>query len=373
MSTSNHDDHNEKKKKRGDEARTVRRIVTIVLSIIVIAIAAVGISGYLYIKSGLEPVDADDTTKKEVKVPIGSSVSNIASILEEKGIIKDERIFRFYIKFRNKSGFQAGDYQFSPSMTLDEITETLKTGKVVEEPVVTVTIPEGKTIKEIADIYSKKVGINKEDFVEKTKNVEYVQSLIDSHPSILSEEILEPQIRNPLEGYLFAATYEYFEEEPSIETIIEKMLTKTENVVSPYLDSIEQQESIDSVHEALTFASLVENEARSQEDRKMISGVFYNRLEIDMALQTDPTVLYAKGVHKDRVLHADLEVDSPYNTYKHPGLTPSPISNFAENSLEATVNPTSSENFYFVAAPSGEIYYSKDYDEHIRKKNEYLP
>ncbi len=372
MSTSNHDDHsNEKKKKHSDEARTVRKIVAIVLSVIVIAIIAVGISGYLYVKSGLEPVDPNDTTKKTVEIPIGSSVSKIASTLENKGVIEDSRIFRFYIKFRNKSGFQAGEYKLSPSMTLDEITETLKTGKVVEEAVATVTVPEGKTIQQIAEIYSSKMSFDKEEFVEKTKDVQYVESLIEKHPSILSEVILEPEIRNPLEGYLFAATYQFYKEDPSVEEIIEKMLQKTEEVVTPYLDGINEKGL--TVHEAVTFASLLEKEARTVEDRKKISGVFYNRLEIDMALQTDPTVLYALGKHKDRVLHKDLEVDSPYNTYKYPGIPVGPISNFAQNSLDAVVNPVNSENFYFVAAPSGEVYYAEDYDEHLRLKNKYLP
>lgn len=372
MSTSNHDDHtNENKKERSDEARTVRKIVAIVLSVVLIAIIAVGISGYLYIKSGLEPVDPDDETEKSVEIPIGSSVSKIGSILENNGIIEDSRIFRFYIKFRNKSGFQAGEYQLSPSMSLDEITETLKTGKVVEEALATVTIPEGKTVEQIAEIYSKKMSFDKKEFLEKTKDVKYIESLIEKHPSILSEAILEPEIRNPLEGYLFAATYQFYEEDPSIESIIDKMLKKTERVVVPYLDSINEKDL--TVHEAVTMASLVEMEARTKEDRKKIAGVFYNRLEIDMALQTDPTVLYAMGRHKERVLHKDLEVDSPYNTYKYPGLPVGPISNYAANSLEAIVKPITSENLYFVAAPSGEVYYAENYDEHIRLKNKHLP
>lgn len=372
MSTSNHDDQStENKKKRTDEARTVRKIVAIVLGVLVIAIAAIGISGYLYIKSGLEPVDPSDNTEKTVEIPIGSSVSKIASILEDEGIIKNSRIFRFYTKFRNKSGFQAGEYQFSPSMNLDEITEALKTGKIVEEAVATVTIPEAKTIEQMAGIYSNKFSFKKEEFIEKTQDTQYIESLIEEHPSILSEAILAPEIRNPLEGYLFAATYDFYEENPSVESIIEKMLLKTEQVVSPYLDGINQQDL--TVHEAITLASLVENEARTEEDRKKISGVFYNRLDIDMALQTDPTVLYALGEHKERVLHKHLEVDSPYNTYKYPGIPVGPISNFAANSLDAVVNPIDSNNLYFVAAPSGEIYYAENYDEHIRLKNKYLP
>lgn len=371
MTPSNFDDEtNENKENRYREAKTVRKIVAIVLSVFIFVIAVVGISGYLYIKSALEPVDADSTETKEIKIPMGSSVSNIGSILEENGIIKDSRIFRFYIKFKNASDFQAGEYKFSPSMEFDEIIAALKTGKLVKEPVATVTIPEGKNMKQIADIYSKKLGFEKEEFMEKVNDVAYIETLIEKHPSILSEEILDPEIRTPLEGYLFAATYEFYEEDPSMELIIEKMITKTENVVTPYLDTIKAKDM--TVHEAVTMASLIENEARTEEDRKKIAGVFYNRLAIDMALQTDPTVLYAMGKHKDRVLYKDLEVDSPYNTYKYPGLPVGPISNFAENSMQAVVQPTDSEYYYFVAAPDGEIYFAKDFNEHIRLKNKYL-
>ncbi|MYL53426.1 endolytic transglycosylase MltG [Pontibacillus yanchengensis] len=371
MTPSKKDDQkNENQSKRTDEARTVRKIVGITLTALVLAIIIVGVSGYVYINSALKPVDPSDEEKREVKIPIGSSVSEISKILEKNEVIKDSRVFRFYIKFKNESGFQAGEYQFSSAITMDELISALKTGKVMKEPVLTVTIPEGKTIDQIADIYSKKTDIEKEEFLEKVNDVEYIQTLINQHPSILSEAVLDPEIRTPLEGYLFAATYQFFEESPSTTKIVEKMIKKTESIVTPMLGGIKEQGL--TVHEAITMASLIENEARTKEDRKKISGVFYNRLEDDMALQTDPTVLYALGKHKDRVLHKDLEVESPYNTYQNKGLPVGPISNFAKNSLQAVVEPTSSDYFYFVAAPDGEIYYAKDFEAHKQLVDKHL-
>lgn len=371
MSPSKKDDQkDEKQSKRTDEARTVRKIVGITLTALVLVIIIVGVSGYLYINSALKPVDPSDEEKRDVKIPIGSSVSEISKILEENEVIKDSRVFRFYIKFKNESGFQAGDYKFSSAITMDELISALKTGKVMKDPVLTVTIPEGKTMDQIADIYSKKTDIEKEEFLEKVNDVDYIQTLINQHPSILSEAVLDPEIRTPLEGYLFAATYQFFEESPSTTKIVEKMIKKTESIVSPMLDGIKEQGL--TVHEALTMASLIENEARSKEDRMKISGVFYNRLEDDMPLQTDPTVLYALGKHKDRVLHKDLEVESPYNTYQNKGLPVGPISNFAKNSLQAVVEPTSSDYFYFVAAPDGEIYYAKDFEAHKQLVDKHL-
>src|SRR5699024_29792 len=142
------------------------------------------------------------------------------------------------------------------------------------------------------------------------------------HP-ILTEEILDPKIKTPLEGYLFAATYDFYEEEPTVESIIEMMLEKTEQVIQPYSDEIEAREI--TINEAVTFSSLVEKEASSEQQRKTIVGVFFNRLKEDIPLQTDPTVLYALGKHKEKVLLKDLEVESPYNTYKIDTLPVGPI------------------------------------------------
>ncbi|MGY0694298.1 endolytic transglycosylase MltG [Virgibacillus sp. FSP13] len=355
---------------RSEEARTVRKIVAIIIISLVLILLVGGISGYMYVKSALNPVDPDSKKEVNVTIPMGSSTSGIASILDEKGIIKDARVFRFYIKFQNESDFQAGDYKFSPSMTLDEIIDSLKKGKVMEEAIYKVTIPEGKTIDQIAQIYAKKLPITKEEFLSKVNDQDYVSKLIDKYPEVLSEEILNPNIRTPLEGYLFAATYKFYQEEPSVTTIIEKMLKKTVAVVSPYLDDISTRDF--TVHETITMASLVENEARTKDQRKKIAGVFYNRLNKGMPLQTDPTVLYALGKHKDKVLLKDLEIESPYNTYQIDTLPIGPISNFAESSLKATLEPEESDYKYFLHDSEGNIHYAKTHDEHLKLKEQYI-
>ncbi|MDC3413297.1 endolytic transglycosylase MltG [Terrihalobacillus insolitus] len=357
--------------KRSNEAKIVRKIVIIVISALTLIMAIGVTSGYLYVKSALEPVDPNDTSTIDVEIPLGSSTSKIASILEENGIIKDSRVFRFYTKFNNVSSFQAGEYTFSPSMKFNQIVEALQEGKVLKEPVLKVTIPEGKTIEQIATIYGNKTNINKEDFLNKVNDIEYVEQLIDQYPSILSEDILEPQIKNPLEGYLFPATYSFYEKNPSIENIIEKMIQKTETVVMPYLDVISENEEL-TVHKALTMASLVENEATTAEDRNIISGVFWNRLDAGMMLQTDPTVLYAMGERKEEEITKNKDIDSPYNTYKNLGLPIGPISNFAENSLKAALQPAETDNMYFLAGNDGKIYYAKTYEEHQQNVNKYL-
>lgn len=354
---------------RGYEAKTVRKIFFFIFLAFIIVFVSVGLYGYKYITSALEPVDPANEETIDIDIPLGSSSSTIANILEENGIIKNARIFRFYVKFKNFSDFQAGEYSLSPSLSLDEVLETLESGKVIEEANYVVTIPEGKTIEEIAEILSEELPIIKDEFLEVTEDEEYVKQLIEQYPSLLTEDILNSEIRTPLEGYLFAATYSFYENEPSIQSIIEQMLNKTVEVIQPYHESIEELDL--SIHETLTMASLVEKESRTEEERQKIAGIFYNRLAEDMPLQTDPTVLYALGEHKERVLYEDLEIDSPYNTYKYADLPVGPISNFGENSLEATLYPEKSDYMYFLHDYDGEIYYAETHDEHIELKNKH--
>ncbi|HEY4601213.1 MAG TPA: endolytic transglycosylase MltG [Cerasibacillus sp.] len=355
---------------RGHEARTVRKIVLIMISVIVLILLIGGISGYMYIKSALEPVNPDNEKDIHVEIPMGASSSTIAKLLEDHNIIKDSRVFRIYTKIKNESDFQAGEYDFTQAMTFDEIIESLKTGRVIKEAIYRVTIPEGLSIPEIAKIFEKEVGIKQDKFLKKVNDVSYVESLIDAYPTLLSGDILHPDIRNPLEGYLFAATYDFYEEDIPVETVIEVMLDKSNEVLGKYLDDISAKDM--TVHEMTTMASMIEKEAKNKAQRRSISSVFYNRLKAGMKLQTDPTVLYALGKHKKKVLLKDLEVKSPYNTYQIDGIPVGPISNFSEDSLKAAINPDDTEFLYFLHDAEGKIYYAKTHDEHVKLKNEHI-
>ncbi|MFC7320969.1 endolytic transglycosylase MltG [Halobacillus campisalis] len=361
--------HKERLKNRRKEAGTVRKIVMIVLAAIGIGLIVSLIAGYLYIKSSIEPVDPNDESNVDVDIPLGSSTSEIAAILESEDVIKNAIIFRLYTKFNNETGFQAGNYSFSASMTLDEIIESLQTGKT-KDAAVRVTIPEGRNMEQIAEIYSEKLEFTEEEFLNKVNDEDYLNELIEDHPSLLTDDILQEEIRYPLEGYLFAGTYDYDVEDPTIEETVEVMVSRTEEEFMEYSDEIEDSDM--SIHEVITMASLVENEAPNEESRREIAGVFYNRLNEDMMLQTDPTVLYALGEHKDRVLYEDLEVESPYNTYQNKGLPVGPISSFNINSLQAVFNPVESDYLYFLANSEGEIFYSETLEEHNELKEEHI-
>lgn len=355
---------------RNNEAKIVRRIVSIIIVSLLLILLVGGISGYMYIKSALHPVDPEDEHGVEVEIPLGSTSSNIATILEEDGIIKDSRIFRIYTKVKNESDFQAGSYTFTPAMTIDDIIESLKSGVLVKAPIDKVTIPEGMTIEEIAETFSKKGYFKKDKFMKRVNDLDYVRELIEKYPQLLTEDILNEEIRTPLEGYLFAATYDIFVENPSIDDIIDQLLNKTNQIVNNYIEEIEESEF--TIHEMLTFTSLVEKEAGSKDQRTGIAAVFYNRLADDMPLQTDPTVLYALGEHKGKVLLKDLEIDSPYNTYKIKKLPVGPISNFSENSLEASLHPEDSINKYFLHDDEGNIHFAETHEEHIKLKEKYI-
>ena len=360
----------EKLIERQNEAKVVRKVVAIiVLSIFIIAVIVVG-GGYLYINSALKPVDSKSKEEISVQVPIGSGITTISQILEDRGVIKDAHVFKYYVKFKNESDFMAGDYVLTPSMTLEQIIDSLKTGKVMQEAAVKIAIPEGIQLREIAGIIANHTKSSTQEVMKKLNDHEFIDSLMSQYPNLLTEEIYDAKVRYPLEGYLFPATYSFSQTNPSVENIVTTMLDKTESVIEEYTMQIEEKKM--SVHQLLTLASLIEEEATEKVDRKQIASVFYNRMNTGMPLQTDPTVLYAKGEHKDRVYYKDLEIDDPYNTYQYPGLTPGPIANAGVTSIEAALNPAETDYFYFLATPEGEVLFSKTLAEHEEKRAEHL-
>ena len=356
----------EKKK----EVKVVRRIVLGITLVLLLIGLIGGRSAYKYVTGALQPVDPDAEEVIEVEIPIGSGLDTISAKLAEKGIIKNARIFKYYAKFNNESQFQAGTYGLTKAMTPDELIESLKTGKVYREPVFTITVPEGLTLKQIAKIVEKETNITEEEFLNYVGDEATIDRLIGKYSRILTEDIKGDQIKYPLEGYLFPATYPFYEEDPSVEAIVDAMVQATATNVTPYLDYLQSEEK--SVHWLLTFASLLEEEATAQSDRETIASVFYNRLDIDMPLQTDPTVLYALGAHKDRVLYADLEVADPYNTYKNKGLPPGPIAGAGKSSLEAVIAPAETNYLYFLADKEGVNHFTDSYDQHLKNRDRYL-
>jgi UPF0755 protein len=352
------------------DTQIVRKIVLMVCAAILVACIAIGAGSYFYIKSALQPVDPQDKTPVHISIPIGSSVNEIANLLEKKRLIKSATVFRYYVKFKNHVNFQAGEYDLNRSMSMENIIAVLKTGKVTEKSGLKLTIPEGTQITQIAAIIAKKTGYKKEEILKQLNDRAYIEHLMKKYPNVLSKDIFNKNIRYPLEGYLFPATYSFADKKPPISDIIEEMLKKTEEVLAKYEQN---RKAVNMpVHQLLTMSSLIEEEATEKADRKKIASVFYNRLRKDMPLQTDPTVLYALGKHKDRVLYKDLEVQSPYNTYIHKGLPPGPIANSSEMSIKAALEPEQTDYFYFLATPAGDVIFTKTLEEHNQQKEKYI-
>ncbi|RHW40586.1 endolytic transglycosylase MltG [Neobacillus notoginsengisoli] len=352
------------------EARVVRKIVLLITVTIIVLAGVIGGGSYLYVKSALKPVDPESKETREVTIPIGSSVTGIANELEKSGVIKNARIFKYYVKFNNESGFMAGDYKMTPAMTIPEIIKSLKTGKVVQRAKFKMAVPEGKQLSEIAAIVAKATGQTEEDVFAKLNDAEFIKGLMAKYPDLLTKDILDKKVKHPLEGYLYPATYPIYKDNPTVDELVVDMLNKTKSVLAPYNETMAEKKL--TPHQLLTMASLIEEEATEKADRHKISSVFYNRIETGMPLQTDPTVLYALGKHKHRVLYKDLEVESPYNTYKYAGLPPGPIANAGKMSIEAALNPDETKYYYFLASKDGEVHFSKTLQEHNRLKAKYI-
>ncbi len=355
-----------------EEVRTVRKIVFWIVAVVLVVGIVGGFSVYTYIKSALEPVDPDSEKIIEVEIPIGSGLDMISEKLQESGIIKNARIFKYYAKVNNEADFQAGTYGLTQSMTPDELIKSLKTGVVYRTPALTITIPEGLTIDQIAERTSEKTTITKEQFMEYVTNEQVIQEYIAKYPEVITKEILNENIRYALEGYLFPATYPFFEEKPTVKEVVDTMVDATVQNVIPYKAYWAEKDKNRSVHKMLTFASLLEKEATGQSDRETIASVFNNRIEQDMPLQTDPTVLYALGEHKARVMNEDLKVENVYNTYKNKGLPPGPIANAGTASLQATVEPSNTGFLFFLADKDGVNHFAKTYEEHLKNKAKYI-
>lgn len=295
--------------------------------------------------------------KKDViiDIPSGSSVNAISDILYKDKLIKNKTLFKAVVKVSGKApSIKAGKYLLNQSYTNNDIVNLLASGKIYNDGT-KITIPEGSTSKEIVALLVKNKLGNKEKYEELINNPKELYNDV---------EFLKENDVISLEGFLYPETY-YFNEKLSEKEILLQMLYAFNNV---YNDKFkEKQRKLDmSLEEVISLASIVEKEAVKDEDRPLIAGVFYNRLKIDMPLQSDATIQYIFAERKKIVTYNDLKIDSPYNSYKNKGLPPTPIANPGIKSIEATLYPEESKYLYFVAKMDGGNRYSETYEEHLK-------
>lgn len=361
---------NQRRLQRSKEDKIVNKIVLIVVLVFLVIGGILGFSAYRYVTSSLQPLDPDDTEKVTIVIPSGSSNKAIGEILEDENIIKSGMIFNYFTKFNNLTGFQAGTYHFSPNMTLEAISEQLQKGEGSVTSDAKVTIPEGFDVDQIGDALAEATNISKDDFLALMESDEFFEKMKATYPDLLASAGDAQGVRYRLEGYLFPATYDYYTGN-TLEEVVTQMVDKSNAVMSKYFDQIAQKEM--TVQEVLTLASLVEKEGSKLEDRKNIAQVFFNRLAIDMPLQSDISILYALGEHKELVTYEDTQVDSPYNLYVHTGYGPGPFNNPSEEAIQAVLDPTPNNYYYFVAdIHTQEVYFAETYEQHMQLVEQYV-
>ena len=348
------------------------------LLIFLALISAGGYFGYQYVQSSLLPVDANSKKYVTVQIPEGANVQEIGSALENSGVIKHGVIFAFYAKYKNYSDLKAGYYNLQKSMSTEDIIKELQKGGTPEpqEPsLADLTIPEGYTIDQIAQAVGQLQGefkepLTAEAFLAKVQDDNFISQEVAKYPNLLeSLPTKESGARYRLEGYLFPATYS-IKESTTIESLIDEMLAAMDKTLAPHYSTIKSKNL--TVNELLTIASLVEKEGAKTEDRKLIAGVFYNRLNLGMPLQSNIAILYAQGKLGQKISLADdagidTSINSPYNVYTNLGLMPGPVDSPSLDAIESSINQTKSDNLYFVAdVTDGKVYYASNKEEHDR-------
>ncbi|MGH7512590.1 MAG: endolytic transglycosylase MltG [Gemmatimonadales bacterium] len=294
-----------------------------------------------------------NTADERVTLPPGTTFGAVTDTLAAHGVIANRRLFRLIARVRRVDrSVQAGVYEFPPGTSPWQVLDVLAKGAAVNQKF---TVPEGLTIPEVAALARQRLGIPEDSTATAASD------------GAAASAILRFPLRS-FEGFLRPETYTL----PIGVRAGDLVRIMAENFKSGWLpqwtarlDSIGMTQA-----QLVTFASIVEGEARADDERETIAGVYHNRLRIGMALQADPTIQYAiflaTGRRKSRLYEKDYQFASPYNTYLHPGLPPGPVNSPSRRSLEASLYPAKVPYLYFVAGPDGHHLFAKTYGEHLR-------
>ena len=368
-----------KKKKK---FRFVRFLVTLLILLALLGVG--GFYGYRYAESALQPIDPSSKQYVKVQIPEGSNSQEIGSILEKSGLIKHGLLFTAYVKYKNYSDLKSGYYNLQKSMSTEDLIKALQKGGTPEPQEVVyanLIIPEGFTLEQIAQTVAQLQGefkepLTTEAFMAKVQDENFIAQEVARYPKLLeSLPAKDSGVPYRLEGYLFPATYT-IKESTTIESLIDEMLATMDKNLSPHYATIKEKNL--TVNELLTIASLVEKEGAKTEDRKLIAGVFYNRLNLGMPLQSNIAILYAEGKLGQKISLADdvaidTTIDSPYNVYKNIGLMPGPVDSPSLDAIESSINQTKSDNLFFVAnVQDGKVYFAATKEEHDKNVEEHI-
>ncbi|HEM6072419.1 endolytic transglycosylase MltG [Streptococcus suis] len=380
--------HRTSKQRRKKQDNAAKHIVSVIMSIVVVAVLVTGVTGYVWVKSSLEPVNVKATETIQVEIPEGSSTLEIGKILVDNKLIKNATIFNYYSKIKSYNNFQSGFYNLKQNMSVDDIAKALQesgTPTAQKEAAGKVLIVEGYTLTQIAQAITDntntkdkndKTPFTAEQFMATVTNQDFINRMVATYPKLFASlPAADSGVIYQLEGYLFPAVYEY-SDETTIEELVEQMIAAMDNRLQPYYETITAKNL--TVNEVLTLASLVEKEGSTDEDRRNIASVFFNRLNAAMPLQSNIAILYAQGkLGQETTLAEDAAIDtsieSPYNIYWTPGLMPGPVDSPSLSAIEAVINANTTDYLYFVAdVTTGNVYFTNNIDEHNQNVAKYV-
>ncbi|HEL2218133.1 TPA: endolytic transglycosylase MltG [Streptococcus suis] len=380
--------HRTSKQRRKKQDNAAKHIVSVIMSIVVVAVLVTGVTGYMWVKSSLEPVNAKATETIQVEIPEGSSTLEIGKILVDNKLIKNATIFNYYSKIKSYNNFQSGFYNLKQNMSVDDIAKALQesgTPTAQKEAAGKILIVEGYTLTQIAQAITDntktedkndKTPFTTEQFMATVTNQDFINRMVATYPKLFASlPAADSGVIYQLEGYLFPAVYEY-SDETTIEELVEQMIAAMDNRLQPYYETIAAKNL--TVNEVLTLASLVEKEGSTDEDRRNIASVFFNRLNAAMPLQSNIAILYAQGkLGQETTLAEDAAIDtsieSPYNIYWTPGLMPGPVDSPSLSAIEAVINANTTDYLYFVAdVTTGNVYFTNNIDEHNQNVAKYV-
>jgi UPF0755 protein len=336
---------------RARHAQRSATAVGLLVLFLVLVLLVAGAGGFYVWSTGA----SGESRPVAVEIPEGATASQIAELLEGKGVIRSGFAFRLVARFRGlESSIDAGRYVLQTNMRLGEALDLLKEGPIVET--FTVTIPEGLRLEQVASRVSKELGLNGKRFLTAAESGQH------SLPPYL------PEGTPTVEGFLFPKTYE-FVTDVTEEQVIERLLEQFGDEAGTLDWTRAEQLGLDP-YEVVIVASLIEREARVDNERPKVASVIYNRLDQEMLLQIDATVEYALPEHKSRLTYEDYEYPSPYNTYLNPGLPPGPIASPSLASLRAALQPADTDFlFYLVVDPgTGRHEFAETYQEFLKLK-----
>lgn len=313
--------------------------------------------------------DKEETREILFSVEKGQGVKEISDRLKQEGLIKNNKLFQLYSFLSNaRTKFLPGEYRLPREINFKELVKLLTSKPLAPEA--SVTIVEGLTNAEIAKVLEENEIVTQEAFFIALDELSQDQEFINIY-EFLSDEVLHVPIDEArFQGYLFPDTYRFYKE-TTAEAVIRKMIrTFDEKLNADIRTKIKDLDK--SIHEVITLASIVEREASLDQDRRLIADVFWNRLSINWALQSDATVNYILNTSKLQPTFEDTRTPSAYNTYLHPGLPPGPINNPSLSAILATVDPIENDYCCFLVTPDGVNIFSKTIEEHNYNKAKYL-